>query len=70
MNDSAVPPAARLRIVVGVGEGLGAALARRFAAGYKVARFARSKGVIARTADEIRRGRRGVADPMRCDDRA
>ncbi|HEY2525191.1 MAG TPA: SDR family NAD(P)-dependent oxidoreductase, partial [Candidatus Binataceae bacterium] len=41
-------------VVVGVGEGLGTALARRFAAGYKVALVARSPGVIEPVAAEIR----------------
>jgi NADP-dependent 3-hydroxy acid dehydrogenase YdfG len=41
-------------VVVGVGEGIGAALARRFAAGYKVALLARSAEVIGRVADEIK----------------
>src|SRR5260221_12885445 len=41
-------------VVGGVGEGLGAALAVRFAAGYKVALIARSPDVIGRTAGEIK----------------
>ena len=53
-------------IVVGVGEGLGAALARRFAAGYKVALVARSAEVINRTADEIK-FEGGVALPIQSD---
>src|SRR5262245_57188887 len=40
--------------VVGVGSGLGAALARRFAADYKVALIARSAEVIEKVSDEIR----------------
>ena len=36
-------------VVVGVGEGLGAALARRFADCYKVALIARSPDVISKT---------------------
>ena len=46
----------RVAVVVGVGEGLGAALARRFAAGYRVALVARSKAVTGPLADEIRAG--------------
>jgi NAD(P)-dependent dehydrogenase (short-subunit alcohol dehydrogenase family) len=41
-------------VVVGVGEGLGMALAQRFAAGYKVALIARSPEVIGKTAAEIK----------------
>ncbi|HKN01505.1 MAG TPA: SDR family NAD(P)-dependent oxidoreductase [Candidatus Binataceae bacterium] len=41
-------------IVVGVGEGLGAALARRFAAGYKVALVARSAEISDKVAGEIK----------------
>jgi NAD(P)-dependent dehydrogenase (short-subunit alcohol dehydrogenase family) len=41
-------------VVVGVGEGLGAALAQRFAASYKVALIARSPAIIQKVADEIR----------------
>jgi len=41
-------------VVVGVGEGLGAALARRFADRYKVALIARSHEIISKTAGEIR----------------
>ena len=53
-------------VVVGVGEGLGAALARRFAAGYKVALLARSADVIEKAADEIKR-EGGVALPLQSD---
>jgi NAD(P)-dependent dehydrogenase (short-subunit alcohol dehydrogenase family) len=53
-------------VVVGVGEGLGAALARRFAAGYKVALLARSVDVIEKAADEIKR-EGGVALPLQSD---
>ena len=52
--------------VVGVGAGLGAALARRFAAGYKVALVARSADVIAQTASEIRAAG-GIALPIQSD---
>jgi short-subunit dehydrogenase len=53
-------------IVVGVGEGLGAALARRFASGYKVALLARSGEVIEKTAAEIKAAA-GIALPLRHD---
>jgi NAD(P)-dependent dehydrogenase (short-subunit alcohol dehydrogenase family) len=53
-------------VVVGVGEGLGAALARRFADRYKVALIARSPEVIRKTAEEIRAAG-GVALPLRSD---
>ena len=52
--------------VVGVGSGLGAALARRFAAGYKVALIARSADVIEKVSDEIRAAG-GIAAPIRSD---
>jgi NAD(P)-dependent dehydrogenase (short-subunit alcohol dehydrogenase family) len=52
--------------VVGVGEGLGAALARRFANGYKVALLARSAPVIERVAEEIKADG-GIAHPIRSD---
>lgn len=53
-------------IVVGVGEGLGAALARRLAEGYKVALLARSAEVIEKTAAEIKDAG-GIALPLRHD---
>jgi len=53
-------------VVVGVGEGLGAALALRFAAGYKVALLARSPEVIGKTAGEIESAG-GVALPIQSD---
>jgi short-subunit dehydrogenase len=53
-------------VVVGVGEGLGAALARRFAARYKVGLIARSAEVITKTAGEIRAAG-GVALPLQSD---
>jgi NAD(P)-dependent dehydrogenase (short-subunit alcohol dehydrogenase family) len=59
-------PKDRACIVVGVGEGLGAALARRFAEDYKVALVARSAEVIDRTADEIR-SEGGIALPIQSD---
>lgn len=52
--------------VVGVGAGLGAALAHRFAAGYKVALIARSAEIIDQTAAEIAAAG-GIACPVRCD---
>ncbi len=54
MADSIQQSAKPVCIVVGVGEGLGAALARRFAVGYKVALIARSPEVINKAAEEIR----------------
>lgn len=53
-------------VVVGVGAGLGAALARRFAEGYAVALVARSDDVTSALAKEIR-GAAGVAMPVRSD---
>src|SRR5258708_32548133 len=53
-------------VVVGVGEGLGAALAVRFAAGYKVALIARSPEVIGSTAGEIKSAG-GAALPIQSD---
>jgi NAD(P)-dependent dehydrogenase (short-subunit alcohol dehydrogenase family) len=52
--------------VVGVGEGLGAALARRFATGYRVALVARSAEVTEKVAGEIR-AKGGVAVPIQGD---
>src|ERR1700731_2628101 len=66
MSDSAPASPNRACVVVGVGEGLGAALARRFAAGYKIALVARSSEVIERTAAEIR-SEGGVALPIQSD---
>jgi NADP-dependent 3-hydroxy acid dehydrogenase YdfG len=43
-------------LVVGVGPGTGAALARRFAKGYRVALVARSNDYLTTLADEIRSG--------------
>jgi NAD(P)-dependent dehydrogenase (short-subunit alcohol dehydrogenase family) len=56
----------KVAAVVGVGEGLGAALAVRFAANYKVALIARSADVTSKVADEIRFGG-GVALPIQSD---
>ncbi len=52
--------------VVGVGAGLGAALAQRFAAGYRVALIARSAEIIDKVAAEIRAAG-GIAHPIRSD---
>jgi NAD(P)-dependent dehydrogenase (short-subunit alcohol dehydrogenase family) len=52
--------------VVGVGEGLGAALARRFATDYRVALIARSPEVIGKVAGEIK-AEGGVAVPIQGD---
>lgn len=66
MSDSAPESLKPVCVVVGVGEGLGAALARRFAAGYKIALIARSGEIINRTATEIR-SEGGVALPIQSD---
>jgi NAD(P)-dependent dehydrogenase (short-subunit alcohol dehydrogenase family) len=65
MSDSSTR-ADKVCAVVGVGEGLGKALAIRFAAGYKVALIARGAEVIDKTAAEIKSAR-GVALPVRSD---
>ncbi|HEY6300969.1 MAG TPA: SDR family NAD(P)-dependent oxidoreductase [Candidatus Binatus sp.] len=56
----------RVCVVVGVGEGLGMALALRFAKGYNVALVARSPEVIGKTASEIKAAG-GVALPVQSD---
>jgi len=66
MSDSTSFRLDKVCVVVGVGEGLGAALARRFAAGYKVALIARSGELIGKIGDEIK-GAGGVALPIRSD---
>jgi NAD(P)-dependent dehydrogenase (short-subunit alcohol dehydrogenase family) len=66
MSDSTSVKSDKVCVVVGVGEGLGAALARRFGSGYKVALLARSAEVIGKTADEIRAAG-GVALPLQSD---
>lgn len=66
MSESTSVPLNKVCVVVGVGEGLGAALARRFAAGYKVALLARSASVIEKVAEEIKSAG-GVALPIRSD---
>ena len=53
-------------VVVGVGAGLGAAVARRFARGFRVALVARSAPVIEELAAEIR-GAGGTALPVQSD---
>jgi NADP-dependent 3-hydroxy acid dehydrogenase YdfG len=62
----AVKQDAPVAIVVGIGEGLGAALAHRFAAGYRVALLARSADVINAVAADIRAGG-GIALPLQSD---
>jgi short-subunit dehydrogenase len=57
---------ARAAVVVGVGEGLGAALARRFAESYPVALVARSAEVTGKLAAEIN-AKGGVALPVQSD---
>ena len=66
MSDSSTAAVHKVCVVVGVGEGLGAGLARRFAAGYKVALVARSAGVIEKEAREIKSAG-GVALPVQSD---
>jgi len=59
-------PETRTAVVVGVGAGLGAALARRFAHGYRVALIARSPDITRAVAAEIRSAG-GVALPIESD---
>jgi NAD(P)-dependent dehydrogenase (short-subunit alcohol dehydrogenase family) len=66
MSDSSQVPSNKVCAVVGVGEGLGAALANRFARGYKVALIARSGEVIGKLADEIK-ATGGTALPIQSD---
>jgi NAD(P)-dependent dehydrogenase (short-subunit alcohol dehydrogenase family) len=66
MSNSTSVRSDKVCVVVGVGEGLGAALAQRFAAGYKVALIARSAEVIAKVGSEIKDAG-GVALPIQSD---
>jgi NADP-dependent 3-hydroxy acid dehydrogenase YdfG len=66
MSESAAVTSNNACVVVGVGEGIGAALARRFAAGYKVALVARSAEVIGKVAEEIKVAH-GIALPIQSD---
>jgi NAD(P)-dependent dehydrogenase (short-subunit alcohol dehydrogenase family) len=66
MSNTTSVPSDKVCVVVGVGEGLGAALAHRFAAGYKVALIARSGEVIGKVGDEIK-GAGRVALPIQSD---
>ncbi len=56
----------KVAVVVGVGEGLGAALGRRFAENYKVALIARGDGVTGKLAEEINAGG-GIALAIKSD---
>ena len=60
MNEASTGSAGEVCAVVGVGEGLGAALALRFAQRYKVALIARGNAVIDQVAAKIR-GEGGIA---------
>ena len=53
MSASFTLPPSTACLVVGVGEGIGAALSSPFAAGYKVAPIARSGEVVENVANEI-----------------
>jgi NAD(P)-dependent dehydrogenase (short-subunit alcohol dehydrogenase family) len=66
MSNISQDKSGRVCVVVGVGEGLGMALALRFAQGYKVALVARSPEVIGKTASEIK-ATGGVALPVQSD---
>ena len=66
MSSSTQEKSDRVCVVVGVGEGLGMALALRFAKGYKVALVARSPEVTGKTASEIK-ATGGVALPVQSD---
>ncbi|MGH7925769.1 MAG: SDR family NAD(P)-dependent oxidoreductase [Candidatus Binatus sp.] len=66
MSDSVSAKSDKVCAVVGVGEGLGMALALRFAEGYKVVLIARSAEVIGKTAARIK-SEGGVALPIQSD---
>src|SRR3984893_7235412 len=66
MSDRIPVSPEKVCVVVGVGEGLGAALARRFAADYKVALIARSAEVIGKVGIAIKDAG-GVALPIQSD---
>ena len=66
MSDSISGASNKVCVVVGVGEGLGAGLARRFAAGYKVALIARTGEFIGKVAQEIEAAG-GTALPIQSD---
>src|ERR1700736_2055657 len=66
MSDSTSVRLDKVCVVVGVGDGLGAALARRFAVGYKVALIARSAEVIGKVGGAIKDAG-GVALPIQSD---
>ena len=66
MSEHARKGTERVAVVVGVGAGLGAALARRFAEGYAVALVARSDEVTRAVGEEIAAAG-GVALPIRSD---
>jgi NAD(P)-dependent dehydrogenase (short-subunit alcohol dehydrogenase family) len=66
MSDRIPVSPEKVCVVVGVGEGLGAALARRFAADYKVALIARSAEVIGKVGGAIKDAG-GVALPIQSD---
>jgi NAD(P)-dependent dehydrogenase (short-subunit alcohol dehydrogenase family) len=66
MSDRIPVSPEKVCVVVGVGEGLGAALAQRFAAGYKVALIARSAEVIGKVGSAIKDAG-GVALPIQSD---
>jgi NAD(P)-dependent dehydrogenase (short-subunit alcohol dehydrogenase family) len=66
MSNSTVVRSDKVCVVVGVGEGLGAALAKRFAAGYRVALIARSAEVIGKVSSEIKQAG-GIALPIQSD---
>jgi NAD(P)-dependent dehydrogenase (short-subunit alcohol dehydrogenase family) len=66
MSNSSSARSDKVCVVVGVGEGLGAALAKRFAVGYPVALIARSGEVIGKIGAEIKAAG-GAAVPIQSD---